>query len=137
MPCWPLMDRPPTAGSCGPPGGGRPSSRRTSRTTPSLAHALLRAPTRRTGDPTRLAQAPEGLVDRMIADFADRKDGGFFYTAGDHETLIARVKDPFDNAVPGANSLAIRALVGLAVASGEGRYLDEAGSGARRLRPVA
>ena len=90
----------------------------------ALAHALLRLHAA-TGDPARLAQARR-LVDRMIADFADRKDGGFFYTAGDHESLIARVKDPFDNAVPGANSLAIRALVGLGVASGEGRYLDEA-----------
>ena len=70
--------------------------------------------------------AGRGLADRMIADFSDRKDGGFFYTAGDHEALLARVKDPFDNAVPGANSLAIRALVGLGVASGEARYLDEA-----------
>ena len=78
-----------------------------------------------TGDPKRLAQAGS-LADRMIADFSDRKDGGFFYTAGDHEALLARVKDPFDNAVPGANSLAIRALVGLGVASGEPRYLDEA-----------
>jgi uncharacterized protein YyaL (SSP411 family) len=78
-----------------------------------------------TGDPKRLAQA-KGLADRMIADFSDRKDGGFFYTAGDHETLLARVKDPYDNAIPGANSLAIRALVGLGAASGETRYLDEA-----------
>ncbi len=90
-----------------------------------LTHALVRLHAA-TGDPKRLAQA-RTLADRMIADFADRKDGGFFYTAGDHEALLARVKDPFDNAVPGANSLAIRALVGLGVASGEARYLDEAG----------
>ena len=91
----------------------------------ALTHALVRLHAA-TGDPKRLAQA-KGLADRMIADFSDRKDGGFFYTAGDHEALLARVKDPFDNAVPGANSLAIRALVGLGVASGEARYLDEAG----------
>ncbi len=90
-----------------------------------LTQALVRLHAA-TGDPKRLAQA-RTLADRMIADFADRKDGGFFYTAGDHEALLARVKDPFDNAVPGANSLAIRALVGLGVASGEARYLDEAG----------
>jgi uncharacterized protein YyaL (SSP411 family) len=91
----------------------------------ALAHALLRLHAA-TGDPKRLVQAKR-LGDRIIADFADPKDGGFFFTAGDHESLIARVKDPFDNAVPGANSLAIRALVGLGVASGEPRYLDEAG----------
>jgi uncharacterized protein len=90
----------------------------------SLIHALVRLHAT-TADPKRLAQA-KALADRMIADFADQKDGGFFYTAGDHEALIARVKDPFDNAVPGANSLAIRALIGLGVATGEARYLDEA-----------
>ena len=90
----------------------------------ALVHALVRLHAA-TGDPKRLTQA-RGLADRMVADFADRKDGGFFFTAGDHETLLARVKDPFDNAVPGANSLAIRALVGLGKATGEARYLDEA-----------
>jgi uncharacterized protein YyaL (SSP411 family) len=90
----------------------------------ALIHALVRLHAA-TNDPKRLDQA-KGLADRMIADFADPKAGGFFYTAGDHETLIARVKDPFDNAIPGANSLAIRALVGLGVATGEARYLDEA-----------
>jgi hypothetical protein len=90
-----------------------------------LTHALLRLHAA-TGDPKPLSQA-RALADRMIADFADPADGGFFYTAGDHETLLARVKDPFDNALPGANSLAIRALVALGVATGEGRYLDEAG----------
>jgi uncharacterized protein len=90
----------------------------------SLIHALVRLHAT-TADPKRLAQA-KALADRMIADFTDQKDGGFFYTAGDHEALIARVKDPFDNAVPGANSLAIRGLIGLGVATGEARYLDEA-----------
>jgi uncharacterized protein len=98
-----------------------------------LTHALVRLHAA-TGDPKRLAQV-RTLADRMIADFADRKDGGFFYTAGDHEALIARVKDPFDNAVPGANSLAIRALVGLGVASGEARYLDEAAKALESFAP--
>ncbi|WP_435009327.1 DUF255 domain-containing protein [Tundrisphaera lichenicola] len=90
-----------------------------------LAHALLRLH-KATGEPKPLDQA-RTLVDRMIADFADPEDGGFFYTASDHEALLARVKDPFDNAIPGANSLAVRSLVELGVATGEARYLDEAG----------
>ena len=90
-----------------------------------LTHALLRLHAA-TGDPKPLSQA-RALADRMIADFADPANGGFFYTAGDHEALLARVKDPYDNALPGANSMAIRALVALGVATGEGRYLDEAG----------
>ena len=90
-----------------------------------LAHGLLRLHAA-TGDPTRLAQA-RALTDRMIADFADTKEGGFFFTAGDHESLLARPKDPFDGALPSGNSVAIRNLVALAAATGEGRYLDLAG----------
>ena len=90
-----------------------------------LAHGLLRLHAA-TGDPSRLAQA-RALTDRMIADFADEKDGGFFYTADDHESLLARPKDPYDGALPGGNSVAIRNLVALATATGEPRYLDLAG----------
>jgi uncharacterized protein len=100
----------------------------------AMTHALVRLHAA-TNNPRRLSQA-KALADRMIADFADRKDGGFFYTAGDHETLLARVKDPFDNAIPGANSMAIRALVGLGVASGEARYLDEAGRALDAFAPT-
>ncbi len=90
-----------------------------------FVHGLLRLHAA-TGDPARLAQARD-LADRMIADFGDPKAGGFFYTAGDHEELLARPKDPTDNAIPGANSVAVRALVALGVATKDGRYLDQAG----------
>ncbi len=90
-----------------------------------LAHGLLRLHAA-TGDPKRLAQA-KSLADRMIADFADAERGGFFFTATDHESLLARAKDPFDGAVPGGNSVAIRVLVALGKASGDARYLDHAG----------
>jgi uncharacterized protein YyaL (SSP411 family) len=90
-----------------------------------LAHGLLRLHAA-TGDPARQAQA-RALTDRMIADFADTREGGFFSTAGDHESLLARPKDPFDGALPSGNSVAIRNLVALAAATGEKRYLDMAG----------
>jgi len=90
-----------------------------------LAHGLLRLHAA-TGDPNRLAQA-RALTDRMIADFADEKDGGFFYTADDHESLIARTKDANDGVIPSGNSVAVRGLVALAAATKEPRYLDAAG----------
>jgi len=99
-----------------------------------LVHALLRLHAA-AGDPARLAQA-RALADRMIADFADAKDGGFFYTATDHEALLARPKDPFDNAIPGANAVAIRALVALGVATAEPRYLDHAGKALAAFAPT-
>jgi uncharacterized protein YyaL (SSP411 family) len=90
-----------------------------------LIHGLLRLHAA-TGDANRLNQA-RTLTDLMIADFTDKKDGGFFYTAEGHESLLARTKDPFDNAIPSGNSVAIRDLIALAAATGEKRYLDEAG----------
>jgi hypothetical protein len=99
-----------------------------------LAHGLLRLHAA-TGDPRRLAQA-RALTDRMIADFADEKAGGFFYTADDHESLLARAKDPNDNALPSGNSVAIRNLVALAAVTGEPRYLDEAGKALDAFSPL-
>ena len=98
-----------------------------------LAHGLLRLHAA-SGDPARLAQARD-LADRMIADFADPADGGFFFTAGDHESLLARPKDPLDGALPGANSVAIRVLVALGVATNEPRHLDEAGKALKAFAP--
>ena len=99
-----------------------------------LAHGLLRLHAA-TGDPKRLAQARE-LTDRMIADFADTEQGGFFYTADDHESLLARPKDPYDNALPSGNSVAIRNLVALAAATGEPSYLDHAGKALDAFSPA-
>jgi uncharacterized protein YyaL (SSP411 family) len=87
-----------------------------------------------TGDSRRLTQARE-LSDRMIADFAD-KDGGFFFTADGHESLLARTKDPYDNALPSGNSVAIQSLVELAKLIKDTRYFDEAGKALEAFSPV-
>jgi uncharacterized protein YyaL (SSP411 family) len=54
------------------------------------------------------------IVDRMIEQFWDSNDGGFFFTAKNHEPLISRTKDFFDNATPSGNSVAADVLVRLA-----------------------
>jgi len=36
----------------------------------------------------------------MLLHFADKAHGGFFFTADDHERLIARQKDLQDSSVP-------------------------------------
>jgi uncharacterized protein YyaL (SSP411 family) len=89
-----------------------------------LAHGLLRLHAA-TGDARWLREA-RGLVDRMIADFEDREDGGFFFTAEGHESLLARPKDPLDNALPSGNSVAILDLLALHKATGESSYRDHA-----------
>jgi len=46
------------------------------------------------------------LTDRMIAEFWDETNGGFYFTGNSHEELIVRSKDYFDNATPSGNSVA-------------------------------
>ena len=58
------------------------------------------------------------LAERMLSQFWDEADGGFFYTSADHETLIARNKETHDNATPSGNSLAATALLKLARLTG-------------------
>ncbi len=62
----------------------------------------------------------------MIADFEDREEGGFFFTAERHESLLARPKDPLDNALPSGNSVAILDLLALHKATGESSYREHA-----------
>ncbi|MEK6258382.1 MAG: thioredoxin domain-containing protein [Planctomycetota bacterium] len=58
------------------------------------------------------------LAERMLSQFWDDADGGFFYTSADHEALIARNKETHDNATPSGNSLAATALLKLARLTG-------------------
>jgi uncharacterized protein YyaL (SSP411 family) len=63
------------------------------------------------------------LAERMIADFYD-EDEGFFDTARDHESLIARPQESQDNATPSGSSLALQAVLTLSAYTGVGRYYD-------------
>jgi uncharacterized protein YyaL (SSP411 family) len=51
------------------------------------------------------------IADRMIELFWDDEDGGFFFTSADHESLITRTKDFFDNATPSGNSVTADGLL--------------------------
>jgi uncharacterized protein YyaL (SSP411 family) len=62
------------------------------------------------------------LADTMIARFWDEQDGGFFFTSSDHEKLITRTKDYFDNATPSGNSVAANALLKLGLLTQEPEY---------------
>ena len=68
---------------------------------------------RATGDP-RWLHAASQLADKQIELFWDAKDGGFFFTSGDHETLIARAKKQTDSVLPSGNSLSALNLIYLA-----------------------
>ncbi len=66
-----------------------------------------------------------GLIDVVLEKFAD-PTGGFFYTADDHEQLIARTKGLTDSSTPSGNALAALALLRLGKLLGRGDYLEAA-----------
>jgi uncharacterized protein len=70
--------------------------------------------------------AAADLAARMIEQFWDDEDGGFFYTSADHETLIARNKETHDNATPSGNGLAATALLKLARLTGRTDFEEQA-----------
>jgi uncharacterized protein YyaL (SSP411 family) len=78
-----------------------------------------------TGESVWLDEA-RALADSMIERFWDQAEGGFFFVASDHESLIARTKEVFDQAVPSGNGMAARVLVRLWRATGEAPYEEHA-----------
>lgn len=50
------------------------------------------------------------LIGESLGHFRDAERGGFFFTADDHEPLLARIRDPFDDALPSGNAVACRVL---------------------------
>ena len=74
-----------------------------------------------TGETRWLLQAKE-LADTAITEFWDQDAGGFFFTSNDHEELVVRNKDFYDNATPSGNSVAADVLLRLAKLTGEDKY---------------
>jgi uncharacterized protein len=70
-----------------------------------------------TFDPKWLRAAIE-LAEAMLKHFADKNGPGFFFTADDHEQLIARTKDLHDGSTPSGNAMAVTALLRLAALTG-------------------
>jgi len=66
------------------------------------------------------------LADTMLAFFEDKQNGGFFFTANDHEPLIQRPKVFLDEAIPAGNGIAAHTLIRLGHLLGESRYLEAA-----------
>jgi uncharacterized protein YyaL (SSP411 family) len=66
------------------------------------------------------------LADLLLEHFYDDKNGGFYFTADDHETLMHRPKALADDATPSGNGIAAFALQRLGFLLGETRYLDAA-----------
>ena len=71
-------------------------------------------------------EAAQDLTNAMIEHHGEKKRGGYYYTAHDHEKLFARGKDQYDGATPSGNSVAARNLVRLAILTKDEKYAKEA-----------
>ena len=88
-----------------------------------------------TGDPVWLGRAGQ-LLDTALAHFA-APDGGFYDTADDAETLVARPRDPSDNASPSGLSSMVHALATYAAVTGSGRHRDAAEAALATVKVLA
>src|SRR6266498_4405697 len=86
-------------------------------------------------DPRWFEEA-RALAETMIAQFWDAEAGGFFFTSADHERLITRAKDFYDNAIPSGNSVAASALIRLSLLTGVDRYRGMAEMILRLVKPA-
>jgi uncharacterized protein YyaL (SSP411 family) len=85
---------------------------------------------------TRYFNAARELADTMIAQFWDEASGGFYFTSEDHEELITRTKDYFDNAIPSGNSVAALSLLKLHLLTAENDYQKFAAMILRTMQQV-
>ena len=72
----------------------------------------------------------------MIDLFWDDEVGGFYDTGKDHEDLVVRPRDTFDNAQPCGGSVAAEVLLRLAVITGNEDYSAKAAAPLRALQQL-
>lgn len=63
------------------------------------------------------------LADGLLTHFTDSTNGGFFFTADDHEKLLYRPKNFMDEATPSGNAIAIRSFLTLYHLLGDTKYI--------------
>ncbi len=70
----------------------------------------------------RWLEEARSLCDTMLDLFWDEGDLTFYDTGHDHEALIVRPRDVFDNAIPCGSSVAVDVLLRMSVFTGESDY---------------
>ena len=68
----------------------------------------------------------EEINRQMIRQFWDERSGGFYFSGKENESLIARSKNPYDNVIPSANSIAVFNLIRLGYLTGEESLKEKA-----------
>ncbi len=84
----------------------------------------------------RWFDAARQIADEMIELFWSFDDAVFYDTGSDHEQLLVRPRDIFDNAIPSGSSTAAGALLRLAVFTGDPAYHRTAAASMRAARDM-
>jgi uncharacterized protein YyaL (SSP411 family) len=66
------------------------------------------------------------LMETLLQDFLDSKEGGFFFTSMQNDPILIRNKEGYDGAYPSGNSVAMLALLHLARLTGNVTYESHA-----------
>jgi uncharacterized protein len=98
-----------------------------------LAAVLTALATTNDADNVAFARA---LADALLTHFYDKTQGGFFFTADDHEKLLYRPKTYMDEALPAGNAIAVSALLTLGHKLNEPRYLEAAERTLKQALPI-
>jgi uncharacterized protein YyaL (SSP411 family) len=72
------------------------------------------------------AENAVALQEKMLADFWDNTDGGFYSTANEGEALPVRPKELYDGAMPSANSVSLLNLMWLSRLTGDAAWDNRA-----------
>ena len=96
-----------------------------------VAHGLL-ALYEATFDARWLAEG-RSTVDSMIQLFWDESEKAFYDTGTDHEALIVRPRDVFDNATPCGSSVAVDVLLHFSILTGDNEYASKASTALRSM----
>ena len=75
------------------------------------------------------------VAKKMIEEFWDEDNGGFYITGESQEPLITRLKNPADEAIPSANAIAVLSLVTLGHLTGDEEYRGKAGEALKVFQP--
>ncbi len=77
---------------------------------------------------TRWLREAASVADAMNELFWDEESDAFYDTPADHEELVARPRDVYDNATPSGNSVAVEVLLKLALLLDREDYRQRAGT---------
>ena len=84
----------------------------------------------------RWLQEAVAIADGMVSLFWDDAVGGFYDTGSDHEQLVIRPRDVFDNAQPCGGSVATDVLLRLGVITGNDDYASKGATPLRALQQL-